>query len=117
MAKEINQWDIWLVDFPLEENPKIFLPRPVVVLNVEPIQLLSLKITKHKPRDKYDVIIHKWREAGLKYESTARVSKIIRLSHLKFKYKLGVLDEFDRNNVENSFIEYVQSRKYNAFKV
>lgn len=117
MTKEIKQWDVWLVDFPLEENRKKFLTRPAIVLSVDPLQLLSLKITKHKPRDKYDVVIYKWKEAGLRYQSTARTSKPVFLSRYKFIHKLGVLDEFDRINVDNSFREYIEHKKSNTYKI
>lgn len=30
----ISEGEIWLVNFPLEEDPTQFLPRPVIVLNV-----------------------------------------------------------------------------------
>lgn len=74
---QINQWDIWLTDFPYEEDPTQFSSRPVIVLSVEPLWLLSVKVTKHKPRsyDKYDIEIKKWSESGLNEPSTARISK------------------------------------------
>ena len=57
----ISEGDIWLVSFPLEEDPTEFLPRPVIVLNVQLPYILSTKITKHDPRttDSFDTpILH-----------------------------------------------------------
>lgn len=42
----ILEGDVWLVNFPLEEDPTQFLPRPVVVINVETLEVLSVKVTK-----------------------------------------------------------------------
>lgn len=105
----INQWDIWLTDFPNEEDNTQYTSRPVIVLSVEPLWLLSVKVTSHKPRisDKYDIEITKWQESGLSKPSTARISKTTHLSPSNFKYKLGSLHPVDRASVINMFAQFI----------
>ncbi|MDO0825408.1 hypothetical protein [Desulfosporosinus nitroreducens] len=60
----ITEGEIWLVNSPFEENPNQFLPRPVIVLNVDLPQILSTKVTRHDPRatDRYDTPIQYWKK-------------------------------------------------------
>lgn len=46
----IQEGEVWFVEFPLEENPDVTINRPVVVLDVDELKVLSVKITKHTPR-------------------------------------------------------------------
>jgi hypothetical protein len=41
--KIIVAGEVWFVNFPLEEDSNKFLRRPVVVLNVETLEVLSVK--------------------------------------------------------------------------
>lgn len=41
---KIKEGDVWLVNFPLEENPTEFLSRPAIVINVEVLEILSVKM-------------------------------------------------------------------------
>lgn len=108
----IQQWDIWLTDFPYEEDHNQYSSRPVIVLSVEPLWLLSVKVTKHDKReyDPYDVTIDKWQESGLEYPSTARISKTTGLSVSSFIKKLGVLHPDERLKIVQSFYGFVQSK-------
>lgn len=108
----INQWDLWFADFPFEETVGS-KDRPVIVLNVEPLEVLSVKITSHDLRDadEFDTPILKWREAGLKQESVARISKTQKLTSDKFRRKIGILHKDDRLPIMKKYIEYIQSRE------
>lgn len=107
---DINQWDIWLTEFPLEEDNSQSISRPVIVLSVKPMWIMSVKVTKHNPRenDPYDIEIKKWKESGLNYPSTARVAKSNKLHISNFKKYLGQLHSDDRINVINAFIDFTQ---------
>lgn len=100
--------EVWLVNFPLEEDPSQFLPRPVVVLNVLGPEILSTKVTKHDPRvaDLYDTPIQNWKVANLNYPSTARVSKTIILSPTDFIHKIGVLDDNDLLRIQEVYTKF-----------
>lgn len=73
-----NKGEVWFVEFPLEEDKTKTINRPVIVLDENTLGVLSVKITKHSPRqeDPYDTPILYWQEANLRLASTARVSKV-----------------------------------------
>lgn len=50
-------------------------PRSCIIMDVDTLEVLSIKVTKHEPRDEYDILIFKWQEAQLPEPSYARVSK------------------------------------------
>lgn len=108
----ISVGEIWFVNFPLEEDEKLFISRPVIVLNVEPLQVLSVKVTKTKPRsnDEYDIPIVYWNEANLRFKSTARVSKTIYINKNQFHYKIGTLLKDDWIMIQNAFMEYINNQ-------
>ena len=58
----MNRSEVWLVEFPLEEDPIKTLNRPVVMLDENLLGVLSVKITKYKVRqvDLYDTRIIYW---------------------------------------------------------
>ncbi len=58
--KNICEGEVWQVRFPLEEDEDKFLKRPAIVLDVDKFEILSVKVTKHEPRDKdqYDEILY-----------------------------------------------------------
>lgn len=102
--------EVWYAKFPLEEDPHKILPRPVIVLeeNDETVGVLSIKVTKHNPRDEWDTELFYWEEAKLKMKSTARTSKAIYLKLDMFDRKLGDLNPSDLDRVEKLFNEYVE---------
>lgn len=81
-----EQWDVWMANFPYEEEDGRFSRRPLIILSCDPVIVLAVKVTKHEKRvwDSYDVEIEHWREAGLSLPSTARVAKtdVIPVSNL-----------------------------------
>ena len=101
-----------VVDFPLEEDSTRFLPRPVIVLNVETLEVLSVKVTKTDPRteDNYDTPIVFWQKANLRFKSTARVSKTTNINKSQFKRKIGSLHPDDLIIIQNLFRAFIQSK-------
>ena len=104
----ISEGEIWLVNFPLEEDPTRFLPRPVIVLNVDLPEILSTKVTRHDPRttDPYDTPIQYWQEANLNQPSTARVSKTIPLKSSDFIHFIGIANIDDLLKIQEVYTEY-----------
>ena len=107
MDKKIEQWDVWLTDFPYEEDNSQFSSRPVIVLSVQPLWIMSVKVTTHSPRenDSLDLEISHWRESGLSKPSTVRLSKRVNLTEDKFKYKLGELHLEDRLHIMETYMQ------------
>lgn len=67
--------EVWAVDFPFEEDNTQSKVRSCIIMDVDTLEVLSIKVTKHEPRDEYDIPILKWQEAQLPEPSYARVSK------------------------------------------
>lgn len=106
----MQRGEVWFVEFPFEEGSGAS-NRPVVVLDENVLGVLSVKITKHGPRenDPYDVPILYWREAGLRLSSTARVSKVLLLNSEDFIFKIGDLHPDDLTRIELLYQEYKES--------
>lgn len=105
----MNKGEVWLVEFPLEENPERTLNRPVVVLDENLLGVLSVKITKHKVRreDPYDTPIIYWEEASLRLASTARVSKVTLLNKDSFIFKIGDLHKDVLNRIKDMYKKFL----------
>lgn len=108
----MNQWEVWYAKFPFEEDATITKSRPVIILNVDTLECLSVKVTSHDIRDndKFDTPIVYWREAGLPRPSVARISKTINLSKDKFINKKGTLRTEDRVTIMQKFVEFVNAK-------
>jgi mRNA-degrading endonuclease toxin of MazEF toxin-antitoxin module len=104
--------EVWFVAFPLEEDPDQFTNRPVIVLDEQILGVLSVKVTKHKPRenDKYDTPILYWQQAKLRFASTARISKTMILDRDAFLVKLGDLHPDDLKSIEEQYMKYVSEK-------
>jgi hypothetical protein len=107
--KEIKVGEVWRVRFPKEENESEFMVRPAVVLGVDTYDVFSVKVTKREPRDndKYDVPIIYWKDAKLRYKSTAKVRYTRFLDKKQFISKYGDLYPDDFNNISNTYNEYI----------
>lgn len=97
--------------FPFKEDPRHSTQRPVIILDVETLEVLSVKVTKTEPRDddEYDVPIIYWQEANLRFKSTARVAKTMLLDKSAFIFKIGTLHSDDLLEVQNTFVRYVSN--------
>ena len=106
----MNKGEVWFVEFPLEEDNSQTINRPVVVLDENTLGVLSVKITKHLPRqeDPYDTPIIYWQEANLRLSSTARVSKVILLDSDSFIFKIGDLHPDDLERIEDMYNKYLE---------
>lgn len=105
----MNVWEIWFADFPYEEDNTITKQRSVIVLSVEPLRVLSVKVTSQNVRaeDKYDTPIVYWQFAGLKKPFVARVSKTMFLDKQKIMIKIGTLHDDDKISILSKYKEYI----------
>lgn len=106
-----NKGEVWFVEFPIEEDNSQIINRPVVVLDENRLGVLSVKITKHAPRqeDPYDTPILYWREANLRLASTARISKVMLLPQDSFIFKIGDLHQDDLLRIEEMYQKFLDS--------
>lgn len=112
---KFNKGEVWFVGFPLEEDNSQIINRPVIVLDEDTNTLcvLSVKVTKHKVRsnDPFDTPILYWEQAGLRFSSTARVSKVMNLQADDFIFKIGELHPNDLEEIEKQYIELMNKNK------
>lgn len=106
---KFTEGEVWWAKFPFEEDKTRYIIRPVVVLAEDVLGILSVKITKHAPRnnDPYDLEIFEWSEAGLKMASTARISKTMILDEKTFVSKFGNLTPNDLTRIEAMYMQYI----------
>ena len=104
-------WEIWFADFPFEEDATISKKRPVIILNVEPLEVLSVKVTSQEVRnaDEHDTPIRYWSEAGLNKPSIARISKTMFLDKHSFIHKIGTLHDDDKISILTKYTEYLKN--------
>lgn len=104
-------WEIWFADFPYEEDATITKKRPVIILNVEPFEVLSVKVTSQDVRDEdmYDTPIQYWSEAGLDRPSVARISKAMFLDKQNFIHKIGTLHNDDKIAIFTKYAEHLKN--------
>lgn len=105
----MKQWEVWYAKFPYEEDSSIIKERPVIILDVDTLECLSVKVTSHDVRDEdeFDTPIKYWKEAGLKRPSVARISKVMNLSKNRFVNRKGMLHDEDRIVIAERFMEYM----------
>ena len=108
----MKQWEVWFAKFPYDDNPNIIKERPVIILNVETLEVLSVKVTTHEVRDEdeFDTPIIYWKNAGLKRPSIARISKSINLSPENFVNKKGDLHNDDRQTIMENFMKFIENQ-------
>lgn len=104
----MRAWELWYADFPFEDKPKS-KDRPVIIINTNPLCVLSIKVTGQEVRmnDKYDTPIKYWQEAGLSKPSVARISKTMSLSNDKFRRKIGDLHIDDIDTVLKTYLQFL----------
>lgn len=97
-----KKWEIWLAKVKFEDDLSIVKDRPVLVIDKNTFLFISLKITSHAPRTncdgEYEIIY--WQQAGLRKQSTIRVSKHLDLIESDFIHKIGRLHPQDVLNVQ-----------------
>lgn len=100
-----KKWEIYWAKFEYEDKKELYKIRPVIVLGNKSknkkVVVACIKITGHAPRkyDRFDYSIKHWEKAGLKKQSTARISKILSIDTGFFKNKIGKLDVIDITNI------------------
>lgn len=82
------------------------------MLNVETLEVLSVKVTKTEPRDidDFDTPIVYWEYANLRFKSTARVSKTTYISISQFKYRLGALHPDDFAKIQEVYMKFISEQ-------
>lgn len=102
----INTWDIWLAKVEFEDVQDIKI-RPVVVIKEDIVYVLSIKLTTHEPRYSFsgEYRLQFWKESGLKCQTTARLTKTLRIDKNNFIKKIGRLHPTDRFEIYKCYMQ------------
>ena len=103
----MNVGEVWEVNFPFEDDETQSKKRPCIIMDVETLKVLTIKVTTHGARDKYDIPIFKWKEVNLLEPSYARVSKVAFIAKTDLVKKYGELDIVDFRNVSKAFQDFI----------
>lgn len=90
--------EVWLAQVEFADGTQS-KPRPVLVLFTEHQDSVLAVVTSAAPRTPQDVALIDWQGAGLRLPSTARLDKLVTMSHPRLWAKLGNLTEQDWQRV------------------
>lgn len=98
------KYDVYIVQFPYEENPEILKIRPSVEFDDDVVCKLVAKVTtKDKKYYNYtDVPLDDWKSEGLLQPSVLRLTKVALIDSDAYKKKVGHLTDADIQKVENA---------------
>jgi mRNA interferase MazF len=103
--------EVWFVRFPFEEDPTQFKARPVIVMESSAgrVFVLSLMVTTHAPRDRFDVLLSDYSAAGLHKPSVVRTSRSMEIRVEDFLHYIGTLTDRDFLRVSDTFTAFLES--------
>ncbi len=88
-----KRWDIYYAEVKFEESPES-KHRPIIIYNDAEAFVVSIKVTSQNMRPG-DYQIQDWADAGLAKPSVARLDKMIHVSKVDIKKRIGRLTEKD----------------------
>ena len=102
----MNVGEVWGVKFPFDDEPSKFKFRPCIIIDVDKLEVLSVKVTTHTPRDEFDIPILNWRRAKLRDPSYARISKSIQIPKSSFVVKYGDIHKDDFDKIIETYVKF-----------
>ena len=84
--------------------------RPIVIINNGlglDIDISIARITTKSKRNEFDVVVEKWKEAGLQKPSIVRCSKLNTIKPGKHLIKIGQLHKNDMDAVRDAVQKYI----------
>ncbi|TQS75020.1 type II toxin-antitoxin system PemK/MazF family toxin [Ornithinibacillus gellani] len=103
MSSKKKQGEVWLADV-LFKGTQQTKQRPVVIVGNElalDIDVIIAPITSQKSRNRFDIVLKYWEEAGLLKPSVVRTSKITSIHGTELQRHLGELHNHNLENVLN----------------
>lgn len=97
-----NPWEVWYAAVRFEDSA-VVKDRPVVITSDGEAFVLALKVTSTAPREGYygEYALKEWAHAGLKHQSTVRVSKKLQLPQSSMRRRIGKLHPSDVLAIQN----------------
>lgn len=101
--------EIWLAEIPFTDASSSKI-RPVLVLWLDAADCVVAAVTSAAPRSSSDVSVVDWRAAGLRVQSTARLSRLDCLEQILLAKRLGRISEGDARRIKQAWAEQIQLR-------
>ena len=106
MNRQGKRGEIWIVEVNGKRRPVVIVTNDQVVAELDHV---IATVTSKSPRNKYDVVINYWKEAGLAKPSVVRCTKLNTLHYKELLFKIGKLAENDLENVLSTIRNYFVS--------
>lgn len=101
MTNDPKPWEVWWAKVRYEDSEEV-KTRPILINGKNCGMIIAFKITTHEPRNEWgEYPLAKWRECGLKKESTVRLRHVINIDLSKCISKIGVLHHTDIIYIRN----------------
>lgn len=101
--------EVWLADIPFTSGAASKL-RPILVLWTDAADVVVAAVTSAQPRSKTDVALQNWRAAGLRVESTVRLSRLDCLEQILLRRRLGVVIQSDAEQLKRVWTNEIRLR-------
>lgn len=103
-SKKGNRGEVWKAK---DNTGKI---RPFVIVSsdtlVAEVDHTIAKVTTHEARNRFDVTLENWEQAGLERPSVVRCSKLNTIHNATLIHKMGTLEESDFDKVLETIRSY-----------
>jgi mRNA interferase MazF len=105
----VQPGEVWLADIPFT-NASASKIRPVLVLWIDAQDVIVAAVTTAQPRSVMDVPLGAWQSAGLRKQSTVRLSRLDCFEQTLLFRKLGSLSASDKQQVRDAWDAHVKPR-------
>jgi mRNA interferase MazF len=99
--------EVWLADIPYTDA-RASKVRPILVLWLDALDAVVAVITSAAPRSSTDVPLNDWKTAGLRVDSTVRLSRLDCLEQSLLFRRLGSLSQGDANQIKTTWDIHVK---------
>ncbi|KIP22277.1 PemK-like protein [Anoxybacillus ayderensis] len=95
--------EVWFAEIKGKRRPVLIVSGHDVVVELDRV---IANITSQQTRNKYDVVLEYWKEAGLDKPSVVRCSKINTIHYRELLFKIGNIHEHDLKRVMETIRNY-----------
>lgn len=102
MLERYSPGEVVFLSFPHTDGERVTGRPAVVLLDVGDDDIIIARVTRHAARDRFDVEVRDWREAGLLYPSLIRPHKLATYLKRMVERRLGFLSSSDLAQLSQS---------------
>jgi mRNA interferase MazF len=99
--------ELWLADIPFTSGAASKV-RPVLILWIDAADVVVAAVTSAAPRSSTDVPLKDWSAAGLRVQSTVRLSRLDSLEQARLRRRLGTVPSADAQDLKRVWATQIQ---------